>query len=294
MKKAIIFCILFLAAMTMQAQLRVAILEPVDKAQNVSYAVKFLLRSSLTTAITNTPGYEGYDRVDMASISGEQEFQRTGNVSDDQIKQLGVATGAAYVLVAEAAKYDENSIIISAKILDVETFGIKKSAVQVSGVKADELQESCNIMAAKLLGAEQTAQNNVSNQPKATTAPQQSQTKVSIPDPSEAILLTTLPDGTSIYIALMDEGRLLSFPQAEYVCSCKGAGWRLPTKQELPFIKNLINIKREELNFGKRGLMWLQDHLYFNIADRQAMAYSNLIDDNEIPMNVRCVKEVKP
>ena len=103
------------------------------------------------SAISNTSGYEGYDRVDMASIAGEQEFQRTGNVSDDQIKQIGRAAGASYVLVAEAAKYDASSIIITAKLLDVVTFGVKSSAVLVSGISADEMKESCETLASQLL-----------------------------------------------------------------------------------------------------------------------------------------------
>lgn len=151
MKKVTLFLAVMMMAMTAMAQQKVAILETVDKAQNVSYGVKLLLRSSLTSAISNTPGYEGYDRVDMASIAGEQEFQRTGNVSDSQIKQIGRAAGAAYVLVAEAAKYDATSIIITAKLLDVETFGVKSSAVVVSGVSADEMKESCETLAAQLL-----------------------------------------------------------------------------------------------------------------------------------------------
>ena len=112
MKKTTIFFAVMMMAAVAMAQQKVAILETVDKAENVSYGVKLLLRSSLTSAISNTPGYEGYDRVDMASITGEQAFQRTGNVSDNQIKQIGKAAGAAYVLVAEAARYDATSIII--------------------------------------------------------------------------------------------------------------------------------------------------------------------------------------
>lgn len=138
-------------------------METVDKAENVSYGVKLLLRSSLTSAISNTPGYEGYDRVDMASITGEQAFQRTGNVSDNQIKQIGKAAGAAYVLVAEAARYDATSIIVTAKMLDVETFGVKSSAVLVSGISADEMQETCNILASKLLGAHMPAKGEQRN-----------------------------------------------------------------------------------------------------------------------------------
>lgn len=157
MKKNTFLIAFILMALTASSQIKVAILEPVDKGQNVTYGSKLLLRSSLTQAISNTPGYEGYDRVDMASIADEQEFQRTGNVSDSQIKQLGVATGAAYVLVAEAAKYDATNIIITAKILDVETFGVASSTVKVSGISAYEMQQSCIELAEKLLNPVKTA-----------------------------------------------------------------------------------------------------------------------------------------
>lgn len=162
MKKLVFFLAVAAMAMTTMAQQKVAILETVDKAQNVSYGVKLLLRSSLTAAISNTVGYEGYDRVDMASIAGEQEFQRTGNVSDNQIKEIGRAAGASYVLVAEAAKYDATSIIITAKLLDVETFGVKNSVVLVSGVSADEMQKSCETLAAKLLNAPTSTKSTIS------------------------------------------------------------------------------------------------------------------------------------
>lgn len=151
MKKITFFIAVLTMAVTAMAQEKVAILETVDKSGDISYGIKLLLRSSLTTAISNTPGYEGYDRVDMASIAGEQEFQRTGNVSDDQIKQLGMASGAKYVLVAEAAKYDDVRIIITAKLLDVETFGVKSSAVQLTGTSADEMQRSCEQLAKQLI-----------------------------------------------------------------------------------------------------------------------------------------------
>ena len=160
-------------AVTTMAQQKVAILETVDKSGKIGYGIKLLLRSSLTSAISNTPGYEGYDRVDMASIAGEQEFQRTGNVSDSQIKQLGVATGAKYVLVAEAAKYDATSIIITAKILDVETFGVSSSAVLVSGTSADEMQKSCATLAQQLLKPVKTAAQTTQQPTQTTTKPVQ-------------------------------------------------------------------------------------------------------------------------
>ncbi len=132
---------------------KVAILETVDKAGDVPYGVKLQVRMNLTYAVSSTPGYEGYDRVDMASIMGEQKFQRTGMVSDAQIKKLGEMTGAQYVLIAEAAVYDASTIIITAKVLDVETGGVANSAPPVfAGKDPEKMQTACAQLAKKLFG----------------------------------------------------------------------------------------------------------------------------------------------
>lgn len=155
MKK--IFTIVLLAAMALTAVAqdakKVAILETVDKVGDVPYGVKLQVRMSLTYAISSTPGYEGYDRVDMSSIVGEQNFQRTGMVSDAQIKKLGEMTGAQYVLIAEAAIYDAQNIIITAKVLDVETGGVANSAPPAfAGKDPEKMQAACATLAQKLLG----------------------------------------------------------------------------------------------------------------------------------------------
>lgn len=155
MKKLFTFFVLAALSLTAMAQdvRKVAILETVDKVGDVPYGVKLQVRMSLTYAISSTPGYEGYDRVDMSSIVGEQNFQRTGMVSDAQIKKLGEMTGAQYVLIAEAAIYDAQNIIITAKVLDVETGGVANSAPPAFANKDPEkMQEACVTLARKLLG----------------------------------------------------------------------------------------------------------------------------------------------
>ena len=133
---------------------KVAILETVDKEKKISYGVKLMVRSNLALAITNTPGYEGYDRVDIASIMGEQEFQRTGMVNDDQIRRLGEMTGATDVLIAEAAKIDDNNIIITAKILDVESAKLLRTSYEQSETNPQALEVACRNVAARLLDVE--------------------------------------------------------------------------------------------------------------------------------------------
>ncbi len=126
---------------------KVAILEVVDKEGTISYGVKLMLRSNLSAAVTNTSGYEGYDRVDIASIMGEQNFQRTGMVSDAQIKKLGEMTGASYILVAEAAALDANHLFITAKILEVESARLERTANVQSGTTVEEFEKACRQLA---------------------------------------------------------------------------------------------------------------------------------------------------
>ena len=78
--KFILFCFLLFAGIASAQVKRVAILETVDKEGTITYANKLILRSNLSKAITNTPGYEAYDRTDIDAIMGEQDFQRTGMV----------------------------------------------------------------------------------------------------------------------------------------------------------------------------------------------------------------------
>lgn len=151
------FAIMTIAIMaTAQSTKKVAILETVDREDNISYGIKLVLRSNLAKAITNTPGYEAYDRTDMDAIVGEQNFQRTGMVSNEQIKKLGEMTGAQYVLVAEAVMLDNNTLYIIAKLLDVETARIEATDNEMMITSIQEIQRGCQSLAKKLIAAEST------------------------------------------------------------------------------------------------------------------------------------------
>lgn len=170
MKKVFLLaCLLLSVVMTFgQETKRVAILETVDKQGNVSYANKLILRSNLAKAVTNTPGYEAYDRTDMDAIMGEQDFQRTGMVSNDQIKRLGEMTGAKYVLVAEAVIVDDHNMYITAKLLDVETARTEMTDNQMMGTSAREIQRGCQLLAEKLIKPIVTSKTVVIAKPEKT------------------------------------------------------------------------------------------------------------------------------
>lgn len=158
--KFILFLLLLSTAMFAQDVKRVAILETVDKENNISYANKLILRASLSKAITLTEGYEAYDRTDVDAIMSEQDFQRTGMVSNDQIKRLGEMTGANYILVAEAVKVDYQNMFITAKLLDVETARTIMTDNVMMGTTADEIQEGCRTLSEKLFGNTEPTSTN--------------------------------------------------------------------------------------------------------------------------------------
>lgn len=158
MKKRFLTFVLLLCSLAGSAQtLRVAILETVDKGGNIPYATKLMIRANLSKAITNSEGYEAYDRTDMDAIMGEQNFQRTGMVSSDQIKRLGEMTGANYILVAEAVLVDAQNVFVTAKVLDVETARTALSDNMVMGTSAKSILEGCQGLAKRMFSSQATS-----------------------------------------------------------------------------------------------------------------------------------------
>ena len=134
----------------------VAILDIVDRTDEVNYATKFIVRSNITKIITDTPGYVGYDRVDVSSIMNEHEFQRTGLVSETDIKSLGEMAGAQYILILEIVRVTSETLFLTAKILDVETAKIEKTANVQFGTSYTELEDACASLAERMLGLKET------------------------------------------------------------------------------------------------------------------------------------------
>ena len=129
---------------------KVAIMQIIDNENKVEYGVKLMLRSYLGLAITSTPGYIGLERVDVSAIMDEQDFQRTGMVNENQIKQLGEMTGADYILVAEAAMLNANNIFLTAKIINIESAQLENTANIQSPITNRELENNCRTLAGKL------------------------------------------------------------------------------------------------------------------------------------------------
>lgn len=153
MKGTLSLLFALILGLTASAQIkRIAILETIDKEDKVPYAIEVMVRSNLTKVISNTPGYEGYDRVNISQIMDEHDFERTGLVNEEQIRRLGEISGADYILVSEAVKFDESNIFVTAKILNVESAKTESSENALMGMTAQDIQHGCESLANRLLG----------------------------------------------------------------------------------------------------------------------------------------------
>ena len=154
MKKVFLLSCLLLSALLTFAQTtkKVAILEVVDREGRLSYSQKLLLRSNMARAVSNTTGYEAYDRSDVDVIMSEQDFQRTGMVSDVEIRKLGEMTGVSLILVTEGVLTGDGKIFVSAKILNIETGRVDMMDNLSMGLSTEAIQEGCTALAKRLFG----------------------------------------------------------------------------------------------------------------------------------------------
>lgn len=153
-----LFILLSVLSLTAFAQTKkVAILEVVDREGRMDYSQKMMLRANMARAVANTTGYEAYDRSDVDAIMAEHEFQRTGLVSNDQIRQLGEMTGVSLILVTEGVLTGTNSVFVSVKILNVETAKVEILDNMTMGLSAADMQQGCAQLAKRLFGVTATS-----------------------------------------------------------------------------------------------------------------------------------------
>ncbi len=140
------------AMLTFAQTKKVAILDVVDKDGGLPYSTRLMVRSVMGEAVSNMPGYESYERNDIDAIMNEQNFQRTGLVSDDQIRRLGEMSGVTYVLLIEVVNASESELFISSKVLNVETAKMISSATATCVSQPANIRTACNSIVEKLLG----------------------------------------------------------------------------------------------------------------------------------------------
>lgn len=154
MKKIVTLCLLA-ASLCISAQNRkIALLEPrAGDGTVVSGMEKAMIRGELRKAIVEVDGYDAVTRSDIDQLMKEQDFQRTGNVRDDDIHRMGQMAGADYLCVSILNK-SLTGYYIEAYFIDVETGHISNPSSQYGEVingQMINLLAVCQLLANELI-----------------------------------------------------------------------------------------------------------------------------------------------
>jgi tetratricopeptide (TPR) repeat protein len=113
-----------------------------------------VLGTELAKAITNSGIFSAVDRTDdiLNQISKEHEYQRSGAVSDEQIKNLGEQLGVKYLCVARVSEL-KDGFYLEARLVDVVTASVLEVATASSGLRdAEEIVRTAQQVAQQLVG----------------------------------------------------------------------------------------------------------------------------------------------
>jgi uncharacterized protein (TIGR02145 family) len=115
---------------------------------------KKVIGAKLVSAITQTDEYAAVERTSdfLRELNKEQEYQRSGNVDDNQIAQLGKQFGVAFVCVADVSEVF-GSTFIAARMINVNTGLITATAEKDKEINGmEDLVEVSEVVAAQLVG----------------------------------------------------------------------------------------------------------------------------------------------
>ena len=305
------FVVLFLSlsVLSFAQNKKVAVMET-KAGQGVTTFQSNMIRGGMETAIANADGYEGFDRSAFDMIMQEQNFQRSGAVDDAQIKELGQMAGVQYILVTEAESED-GYLYILAKLLDIETGKYGKAHEKLCEKNPPAIKKACGELGELLFEVSQSErergmlakirpqknqQTKQAEPEKQVSQPVQVSQPMQVSQPVSPVNnalaatsqtpLTTMPDGTVVYVAMDDESEKLNYEDAVSACNCKGDGWRLPTLAELKIIE------RNKKTYGNLNTSFRYWAIEGDVTIDMSTGYK-VTTKKSVKAKVRCVKEVK-
>lgn len=151
MRQAFTFILVFLLAGAAMAQKKVAVWETKCSDGSVSAMQMLIVRGGMETAVSNAPGYVGFNRTDFDAILKEHNFQRSGAVSDADIKRMGEMAGVQYIIVPEVSAQG-NDFYIIVKMLDIETGQFGAAHQELCSSSAADIKRACAKLGSKVFG----------------------------------------------------------------------------------------------------------------------------------------------
>lgn len=249
MKKLLSIILLSALALATIAQNQtIALLKPRagDGSETLTPMEQAMVRGELRKAIVNMPGYQAITREDLDQMMTEQNFQRTGLVSNDQIKKLGEMSGADYICVSTLTK-SNSEFYLEAYLIHLESGRMSNPASQygeLTNGKFANMLPVCEALAQELLGG--TSKRSVQTTSSSYSTQRQEKTAI-----TEENSMKKEIDGTKKTIILSDGSEVqLLWKDPSYPKDCRKAGEQAYLNAVM---KNATQVSREVKKGGLKG-----------------------------------------
>lgn len=155
MKRVLIALLLvcFINTASFAQSKRVAILEPVDKANAIYRPVREKLRNYLSKSVLTVEGYEGYTGI-TASTIGLTDYEQIGLIQSVNIKDIASRANAIYILTTEIDKYDDAQIFVVATLYNGITGEKKLKANTITPIDDTKMYNNCIQLIQNLIGSD--------------------------------------------------------------------------------------------------------------------------------------------
>lgn len=157
MKKLFLMLFSALSLTVMAQQKKVAVY--VTGSETIDEATKQIVGSELVAAFVTNNEYNAVERTSdfLQELNQEQSYQRSGNVDDQQISDMGKQFGVDQVCVANITPF-RDAYYINARLINVETATVQAAAREISTLNTlNEFVKACEQLASKLAGREAQA-----------------------------------------------------------------------------------------------------------------------------------------
>ena len=166
------FCIFFLGlfacTITMQAQIKVAVFDPIG---NLPDGIKLSMREIISAAVPYSGYYKAVERPLIEKVMEENQFQASGLVDESQIAELGRKVGADLICLTIGEKLGNDYYYLSCKLIDYTTSQIIRQMTVQTCANSKSAEAAANDLAIRIF------------ERKATISAQNVQSKIAIFEP---------------------------------------------------------------------------------------------------------------
>ena len=156
MKKALIILLSLCCIAVAKDKQRVAVYMAGEEPPGAQ-GVHNVLGGELAKAISRSDRFSAIDRTDaiLSSLAAEHQFQRSGAVSDEQIKALGQQFGVQYLCIVQISVLQGGFFYLDIRLVDVVTAEIVSTVTANSDLKSSaEMVRIARHAARELVDAE--------------------------------------------------------------------------------------------------------------------------------------------